>query len=229
VVAQEGRHRIDDVLSLAVALDIPPMREVVCPAGTVRAEYMPKDPYAVIHAGPKFRDTRWTEEGWRGLAAALAGRGLTVVATGGPTPEDRSYQDGVWAGRPEVRRLDGLLTWPELAQLIRAAGDLAATGAPRSRSMDQPTRAFGALGPSADLSGRGLRPARRSVVAMYGLSRIRYRASPARRKAANTASTAIVAVSTNSRCSRWVAAVEQALASRPLADDHRHADANKPI
>ena len=44
MVAQEGRYRIDDVLSLAVALDIPPMREVVCPAGPVRAECMPKEP-----------------------------------------------------------------------------------------------------------------------------------------------------------------------------------------
>jgi heptosyltransferase-3 len=240
VVAQEGRHRIDDVLSLAVALDIPPMREVVCPAGTVRTECMPKDAYAVIHAGPMFRYKRWTEEGWRGLAAALAGRGLIVVATGGPSPEDRSYQDGVWAGRPEVRRLDGLLTWPELAQLIRAAGVYigpdtsvthlaAATGAP-TVALYGPTdpRLWGPWpvgGLERAWAAAGTTQRRGNV----WLIQNPLPCLPCQKEGCERR------LDSYSRCldelpvQQVVAAVEQALASRPLADDHRHAGANRPI
>src|SRR5207302_4735726 len=46
-------------------------------------------------------------------------RGLAVVATGGP--DDRQYLDEVWAGQPEVHRIDGKLSWPELAGLIAGA------------------------------------------------------------------------------------------------------------
>ena len=55
--------------------------------------------YAVIHAAPMFRYKQWTLEGWRALAAALAERGLTVVATGGPAEAERRYLDAVWARR----------------------------------------------------------------------------------------------------------------------------------
>jgi heptosyltransferase-3 len=44
-----------------------------------------------------------------------------VVATGGPADSDQSYLDGVWSTRPEVRRLDGSLSWAELAALIGGA------------------------------------------------------------------------------------------------------------
>ena len=47
------------------------------------------------------------------------------MATGGPAEADRRYLDQVWDNGPGkaplARRLDGLLTWPELAHLIRAA------------------------------------------------------------------------------------------------------------
>jgi heptosyltransferase-3 len=76
-------------------------------------------PYAVIHAAPKFRYKQWTRDGWRALAQALAQRGLAVVATGGPG--DRAYLDDVWHDLPDVRRLDGLLRWPEIAALIAGA------------------------------------------------------------------------------------------------------------
>ena len=119
VVAQPGLHRIDDVLRLAVALGIPAVKEVVVPAGSPgpRSE----TPYAVIHAGPMLRYKRWTEAGWRELAATLAARGLSVIATGGPAEGDRRYLDRVWNGHPEVGRRDGALTWPELSDLIAGA------------------------------------------------------------------------------------------------------------
>jgi heptosyltransferase-3 len=124
VVANEARHRVEEVLELAAALDIPAIRELVCPSGPLRPDLLPDGDYAVIHAAPMFRYKQWTREGWRALAASLSERGLAVVATGGPSPEDRSYLDEVWtrgARMPVVHRLDGVLAWPELAGVIAAA------------------------------------------------------------------------------------------------------------
>jgi heptosyltransferase-3 len=125
VVANEARHRVEEVLELATALQIPAVSQLVCPTGPLRADLLPGRDFAVIHAAPMFRYKRWTTEGWRALAAALAERGLAVIATGGPGLEDRRYGDEVWSQgadvAPTVRRLDGVLTWPELAALIGAA------------------------------------------------------------------------------------------------------------
>jgi heptosyltransferase-3 len=125
VVTSAAGHRVDEVLELASALQVPAVRELVCPRGPLRADLLPRGDYAVIHAGPMFRYKRWTAQGWRALAASLSQRGLAVVATGGPGPEDRRYADEVWTpgacDAPVVRRLDGVLTWPELAALIGAA------------------------------------------------------------------------------------------------------------
>jgi heptosyltransferase-3 len=120
LAAHEDLHRIEEILSIGTALGVAPVREVVCPAGAVRAELVPRGDYAVIHAGPMFRYKQWTQAGWRALAAALAARGLAVVATGGPSPQDRRYLDAVWDGT-QVRRLDGVPSWAELAALIRGA------------------------------------------------------------------------------------------------------------
>jgi heptosyltransferase-3 len=120
-----ARHRVEEVLDLATALEIPAARELVCPSGPVRPDLRPKGDYAVIHAGPMFRYKRWTVGGWRALAASLTERGLAVVATGGPGLEDRRYSEEVWTrgghNAPVVRRLDGVLTWPELAGVIGGA------------------------------------------------------------------------------------------------------------
>jgi len=125
VAASAAQHRVEEVLDLATALAIPAVRELVCPSGPLRADLRPKGDYAVIHAGPMFRYKRWTAEGWRALAISLSERGLAVVATGGPGLEDRRYSDEVWArgahNAAVVRRLDGVLTWPELASVIGGA------------------------------------------------------------------------------------------------------------
>jgi len=113
-------HRVPDVLRLAQALGIAPVAELVAPEGSWPGR-PPGRPYAVIHVAPKFRYKQWTEEGWRGLAAGLAARGLGVVATGGPEADERRYLDAVWATRPEVERLDGALSWPDLSVLLRDA------------------------------------------------------------------------------------------------------------
>jgi heptosyltransferase-3 len=114
-----GGHRVEEILRLADALGIPRMAEVV-PPRPVSSPMVPDAAYAVIHAAPMFRYKQWTKEGWRALAQALAARGLTVVATGGPSAGERDYLDTVWDGIA-VRRVDGRLTWPQLADLIAKA------------------------------------------------------------------------------------------------------------
>jgi heptosyltransferase III len=121
VVTDPELHRVADLLRLADMLGIEEAEDIVLPAGPVRDDLRPARPYAVIHAVPMFRYKRWHEEGWRALAAALAARGLAVIATGGPADADRQYLDGVWNAHPEVRRLDGVLSWGELAALIGGA------------------------------------------------------------------------------------------------------------
>ena len=120
ITVSRGRHRVDEVLQLADTLGVPRISEVVAPTGELRAEYRPAPPYAVIHASPMFRYKRWTADGWRALAQSLLQRGMTVVATGGPSPADRGYLDTVWSGCG-VRRFDGVLAWGELAAMLRAA------------------------------------------------------------------------------------------------------------
>jgi heptosyltransferase-3 len=79
-----------------------------------------KTPYAVVHAAPMFRYKQWTHEGWRALAEALGRRGLTVVATGGPSAVERRYLDEIWSGT-SVERFDGRLRWAELTALLVGA------------------------------------------------------------------------------------------------------------
>jgi heptosyltransferase-3 len=119
VAVAGGLHRVHDVLRLAEAIGISPVPEVVAPGGAVRAGLALDRPYAVIHAAPMFRYKRWTADGWQVLAAGLDARGLTVLATGGP--DDSQYLDEVWADQPEVRHINGALSWPELSDLIKGA------------------------------------------------------------------------------------------------------------
>jgi heptosyltransferase-3 len=113
-----ARHRIVDLLHLAELLEIPASAEVVCPRGDIRRDLIPAHAYAVVHAVPKYRYKRWTNEGWRQLAAELRARGLATMVIGAKA--DRDYLDEVWR-QCDVARLDGALTWPELSALIGAA------------------------------------------------------------------------------------------------------------
>ena len=113
-----GVHRVPEVLSLAEALGVSRVAEVVPPRE--QPVQRPDRRYVVIHAAPMFRYKRWTEEGWRDLAAALTSRGLAVVATTGPGEVERRYLDQVWGGAADVQRV-GPLSWGELAGLIGRA------------------------------------------------------------------------------------------------------------
>ena len=116
--ADRTQHRIVDLLRLAELIGVGAAREVVLPQGDVRSDVLPSQPYAVVHAAPKFTYKRWTIDGWRRLAAALRARGLATAVIGAKT--DRAYLDTVW-GDADVVRLDGELTWPELSALIGGA------------------------------------------------------------------------------------------------------------
>jgi heptosyltransferase III len=119
VLNQPGLHRLEEMLRLADAVGVTRVPRLVCPQCAATPVFAAGD-YAVIHAAPNFTYKRWTREGWRTVAADLAARGLAVLATGGPSPAERAFLDDVWDDIP-VRRIDGALTWPELAALLGKA------------------------------------------------------------------------------------------------------------
>jgi heptosyltransferase-3 len=122
VPAEPDSHRVEQLLRLATALGVPHKPELVPPSGAFAEAVLPQTPYAVVHANPFHRYRRWTDDGWRALARALADRGLKVIATGGPDPAERAYLDALWQGvAGPVERLDGKLDWPQLAALIGGA------------------------------------------------------------------------------------------------------------
>lgn len=116
---EPGVHRVEEMLRLADVLGIPRVPHLVGPDAR-DSDAAPRGAYAVIHAAPMFRYKQWTVAGWRELAAALVARGLTVVATGGPSESERAYLDEVWSGVP-VTRLDGKLDWAQLSGLLAKA------------------------------------------------------------------------------------------------------------
>jgi heptosyltransferase-3 len=123
VAPQPGEHRLEAMLRLVDAIGVARVGHLVAPAAISSAAQpgAGQRPYAVIHAAPMFVYKRWTADGWRALAAALRERGLEIRATGGPDASERAYLDEVWGGAPDIVRLDGQLSWPELAALLRGA------------------------------------------------------------------------------------------------------------
>lgn len=114
------RHRVQENLQLAELVGIAPVPQMVAPASQLSASVAPARDYAVIHAAPFFRYKQWHRGGWRDVARYLAEQGLDLVATGGPGAEERAYLDEIWRDIP-IRRLDGRLSWPELATLLAGA------------------------------------------------------------------------------------------------------------
>lgn len=119
VPSRPDLHRVEEMLLLAQAVGIEGVTEVVVPAGSDSSLQL-AEPYAVLHAAPYFRYKQWREDGWRALARFLSGQGLRLVATGGPSADERAYLDRVWDGI-DIERFDGRLTWAELATLIASA------------------------------------------------------------------------------------------------------------
>jgi heptosyltransferase-3 len=116
-----GVHRVEEILRLADLLGIARAPDLVAPSAPAHNDF-PTGSYAVIHVAPMFNYKQWTPNGWRELAAALAARGLSVMATGGPADTERRYLDEVWNGsKTPVRRLDGQLSWAQLAGVLTKA------------------------------------------------------------------------------------------------------------
>lgn len=79
--------------------------------------------YAVLHLAPKFRYKAWTESGWLGLAVWLGSRGLEVMLSGGPEPEELQAAQHLQEqlDSPVVHNLAGQLQLGDLTQLIENA------------------------------------------------------------------------------------------------------------
>jgi heptosyltransferase-3 len=116
-----GVHRVEETLRFAQALGIGLSRDIVLPTAAGDLDPSLSIPYAVLHLAPMFQYKRWTNEGWRNIAAQLSRRGLQVAVTGGPAPEERAYLDDILKDSRDIRRLDGKLTWPQLGALIANA------------------------------------------------------------------------------------------------------------
>ncbi|MBD0315810.1 MAG: hypothetical protein ICV75_03875 [Nitrospiraceae bacterium] len=56
--------------------------------------------FAVLHVSPKFLYKTWTMAGWIAVGQWLADRGLSVVVTGGPSPEEQAQVDRVTRALP---------------------------------------------------------------------------------------------------------------------------------
>lgn len=120
LVAEPDTHRVTQLMALARALGLDSQPEIVPPLENASCPVPVRKPYAVLHANPFYRYKRWTDAGWQAVARGLAERGLALVATEGPDPDERAYLDRVWSGAATpVTRLR--LSWAELASLLRRA------------------------------------------------------------------------------------------------------------
>ena len=120
IIPEPETHRVTQLMALCDALGLAPNAEIVCPADPDNCGPPSPEPYAVLHANPFYQYKRWTDAGWRAIAAGLAERGLSIIATEGPDPAERAYLDRVWdRSGPPVRRMR--LGWPQLATLLRRA------------------------------------------------------------------------------------------------------------
>ncbi len=155
-------------------------------------------PYAVIHPAPMLQYKRWTDEGWRAIASELTARGLRVVVSGGPAAVERAYLDAVMAGAT-VERIDGKLTWAQLAALLANARVFVGPDTSVTHLAAAPGRRTVALfGPTDPrLWGRGQRWSHHTVGGcgtaaaarqLYGWCKIRCRACPASRRVATATS-----------------------------------------
>jgi heptosyltransferase-3 len=122
VPAESSNHRVNELLRLAAMLNLDGKADVVLPQRpSVEIDALPQ-PYAVLHAHPMYRYKQWTEAGWRALAQAISARGLALVATGSSDVTERAYLEALWTqGGVAIKRLDGRLDWPQLAQLLAGA------------------------------------------------------------------------------------------------------------
>ncbi|HAM72443.1 MAG TPA: hypothetical protein DCM86_12445 [Verrucomicrobiales bacterium] len=78
--------------------------------------------FAVLHPGTRWRRKRWPAEGWISVGRALAGRGLQVVVSSGPDPEERAGAAALVAAIGNgTLSTDGQAGWTQLGWLLGRA------------------------------------------------------------------------------------------------------------
>jgi len=117
ITSEEKLHRVEQMLALVDALGIARVPELVGPAATDTSHLVGSGKFAVIHAAPMFAYKEWTPTGWQTVAGALAARGLSVIAIGGPGASEREYLDQVWRGRLAFHQLE----WSQTMNLLTRA------------------------------------------------------------------------------------------------------------
>jgi len=113
-------HTVAMALQLADLAGVPRCPEVVPPTAGGALPAGVRAPFAVLHPYPKFNYKMWTEAGWIALAEALQARGLTVLLTGSPDPEEAACCARVAAGSGATS-LAGRLSLAQTADLLRQA------------------------------------------------------------------------------------------------------------
>jgi len=129
VEAVAEQHSVQRNLSIAVALGVSPVAEMVAPAdpaGGFREalqELAVTGNFAVLHPRAMHRFKSWHEAGWRALIAALSERGLTCVISGGGAEAERTANRRLAedVGPLPVVDASGRLNFAQLAALLRAA------------------------------------------------------------------------------------------------------------
>ena len=121
-------HTVLMHLALARALDITPCCEVVAAWQALDREELERalpiklgEPFAVLHAFPKFNYKMWRREAWVTTAQWLQARGLRVVLSGGGDAAELAYVGAIAREIPGAIDLAGRLTLSQAACLLAHA------------------------------------------------------------------------------------------------------------
>jgi heptosyltransferase-3 len=121
-------HTVLMQLALADALAIAPSYDVVAawsePDRQEVARQLPfalSEPYAVLHAFPKFNYKMWRREAWIEVAQWLQARRMRVVFSGGSNADELAYVDAAARDVAGAINLAGKLTLTQVACLLQHA------------------------------------------------------------------------------------------------------------
>lgn len=123
----DNTHTVSMYLSLAAALHIKPIPEVILRWSTKQADQVNHlidltTPYAVLHIYPKYTYKMWHEHGWIDLAEWLISQNLQVVLTGSAAEDEMFYIKKIIEKLPATTiSLCGKLDLGEIAYLLTHA------------------------------------------------------------------------------------------------------------
>ncbi|ETX10332.1 lipopolysaccharide biosynthesis protein [Marinomonas ushuaiensis DSM 15871] len=120
----KGEHVLDSFLSIASVLGI---KQPSLPCGLVLPEVSFDLPsrYVVLNPSASKADRNWTVEGYQAVLAYLSSKGMSVVITGGPSLEEKSFAQQIIAEQTDSvidlvgkTRLDVMLSVLKGAELV---------------------------------------------------------------------------------------------------------------